>query len=110
MHLAFIVKRSLKEKGMDSSKTFSDYLRGQLSFTEFQELPKSMNVTLHRLNKLLRGKDDWHLDEISKIAKLLEQDPIDLIQDWRLGHKHITLSEMDSLLVNRGMRVAFEAV
>ena len=95
---------------MQHLQVFTDHLRNQLSYKEFQELPSSLNITLHRLNKLLKGKDDWRLEEIGKVAKLLEKNPMDLIEEWRLGHKHISLMEMDELLAGRGMRVSFEMI
>jgi len=81
---------------------FGEHLKTQLSFREFQELHSNLGITLYRFNRLLKGKDDWYLEEIGRIAQKLGQDPLDLIEKWGLGRKYITLQDMDGILAERG--------
>ena len=93
---------------MEHLQAFTEHLRNELSFKAFQSLPTSLGITLYRLNKLLKGKEDWRLGEIKHIAQLLDKDPLELIEEWQLGYQHITLLEMNILLAARGKRLSFE--
>lgn len=92
---------------MEHLQHFAEHLKKELSFKNFKQLPAYLDITLYRLNRLLKGNEDWYLEEIEKIAALLEVDPIDLIQKWGLGRKYITLQDMDRILAARGMELSF---
>lgn len=94
---------------MEHLQKFAEHLKKELSFMEFKQLPSYLGITLYRFNRLLKGKEDWYLDEISRLAKKLNGDPLDLIQNWGLGRKYITLQDMDQILAERGMEIAFAA-
>ena len=104
----FIISEFSKKRKMEHLQAFTEHLRNQLSFKAFQSLPNSLGITLYRLNKLLKGKEDWRLGEIQHIAQLLDKDPLALIEEWQLGYQHITLLEMNILLAARGKRLSFE--
>ncbi len=95
------------EKRKERLVQFAEHLKGELSHKAFIQLHHTLGIKLYRLNRLLKGLEDWYLDEIGKIAPLLDADPIDLIQKWGLGRKYISLEDLDQLLAERGLEVHF---
>lgn len=92
---------------MEHLKEFTDHLQRQLSFADFQNLPTYLGIKPYRLTTLVKGKEDWYLGEICKLAELLKEDPLDLIQKWNLGWKYITLHDLQPLLDERGLSISF---
>lgn len=84
---------------------FGDHLKGELSHKVYNSLPDVIGATTYRFNQLLSGKVDWTLEEIEKVAPLLDKDPLDLIKEWGLGDQNISLYDYKAILHERGFEL-----
>lgn len=87
------------------NEIFWDYVKDNLTANEYENLAEHISCASKRLGWLKSGSTDFHLDAIHKLAKLLKVNPNDLIMDYGLGYKNITLDEMDSLLAMEGEKL-----
>ncbi len=93
------------EKKKEQLIAFANHLKAELSHKEFSVLPATLSVTLNRFGRLMRGKVDWTVDEIGKIAPLLDTDPVELIEKWEIGDQNITLFQYKLILAERGEKI-----
>lgn len=93
------------EKKKEQLIAFGNHLKAELSHKAFSALPDTLSVTLNRFGRLMRGKVDWTVEEIGKIAPLLDKDPLELIEEWEIGDQTLTLFEYKMILEERGYRI-----
>ena len=98
--MADIIERNVK---------FAQYLKDELSAAQFEVLHETIGITVYRFNKLINGKTDWYLDEIGKVAKELQRDPLELIMEFGVGRQLITMEELDQLAAGQGLEIALVA-
>lgn len=84
---------------------FATYLKNNLSAADYEMLPESLGLTRYKFTALIKGNREWLLDEIIKLAKILDEDPWDLIMEHGIGAKLVSIDDMNNLVKEQGLKV-----
>ena len=76
---------------------FWQYIKDNVSATEWDNLTIILSCSPKRLTRLKSGKSDFSIAEVETLAKLVSRDPVDFAHQWRLGYKTSTVQEMQDL-------------
>ncbi len=93
------------EKKKEQLIAFGNHLKAELSHKVFSILPATLSISANRFGRLMRGKVDWTMEEIGKIAPLLDKDPLELMQEWAIGDQTVTLFEYKMILEEHGYEI-----
>lgn len=88
---------------------FWHYLKTNLTAHEYENLAEAIGCGPKRLTRMENGTTDFLLEEIIELAKLLNRHPTDLIMEYGIGKKNISLEDMDALLAGEGMELGIIA-
>lgn len=88
---------------------FWHYLKTNLTAHEYENLADTIGCGPKRLTRMENGTTDFLLEEIIELAKLLNRHPTDLIMEYGIGKKNISLEDMDALLAGEGMELGIIA-
>jgi hypothetical protein len=86
---------------------FNTHLKTVLTAAEYEALPEKVGVTATKMRRLLTGTDDFMMDEIQKLATVLNVSPIFLVTEFGLGAKYITLDEASEMAQMEGLTLEF---
>lgn len=92
---------------MSKRKSFEQFVKQSLTAEQFENLAMEMKMSNTKIRRLLSGTDDFMLDEISSIARVLSVTPTYLIVEYGLGSKNITLDEATELGRLEGLSLEF---
>lgn len=92
---------------MEHLERFIQYLKENISASDFEHLHDYLGITRYRLTTLLRVQEDWYLEEIKKIAHKLKVSPFDLMMEYKLGYKYISALDLEKLALEQGYEVGF---
>ncbi len=92
---------------MEHLGRFIQYLKDNISASDFESLHEYLGITRYRLTTLLKAQEDWYLKEIKAIAKKLEVSPFSLLMEYKVGYKYITALDLEKIAMEQGYEVGF---
>ena len=84
-------------KNSQKVSDFEDYLKTNLSAKEYEVITEKMSLSSHRWTRILKNPQLMTVKEVEMIADILGKNPYELIQNFNLGYKVITLSQMATI-------------
>lgn len=91
------------------NERFWAFAKEQISVETWERLHTTLGVSKYRLNSLINGTTDFYPVEIPPMANVLGLKPIELIMQWGVGRKYVTLDIMDELAKEEGLEVGLLA-
>ncbi len=92
---------------MEHLKQFTEHLKENLSASDFEQLHQYLGIKRYRLTTLLKGQEDWYLEEIKKIATKLETDPFELMREYHIGYKYVSALDLQKIASEQGYELGF---
>lgn len=84
---------------------FWKYLAENLTAAQWQVLQDTLGVTTNRFNQLKAGSKDFTFSEVETLASLTGDDPVGLVNRFKLGHRTHTIDDMRTFAGRHGQRV-----
>lgn len=91
------------------NEKFWAFAKEQINVETWESLHHILGVSKYRLNSLINGTADFYPTEIGPMAKVLGLKPIELIMQYGVGRKYMTLDLMDELAKEEGLEVGLLA-
>lgn len=73
--------------------TLQNELQQKLTFAQYQELDKILSISQHRLTKIFNDPTIINVEELKKLAELMNVSCEKLISQYQAGVKTITVGE-----------------
>lgn len=84
-----------KYKNTTLYEEFWTYLKSSVSYEIWKNLQMILKCSPHHLTKLQNGNLDFSFAEIETLAKLLDMNPVDLSDKYRLGYGANTVAQIE---------------
>jgi len=82
---------------MSKESLFEQYLQDKLSFKRYSDLSLLLNLSPHRVTKIIASPQIMTVEEVKDLANLCAAEPIDLIMDFECGFESVTVKDAIAL-------------
>ncbi len=104
-YICIIKSISFNSKYNNIMENIQELLDEKLTGKQLKELHTLLGLNLKQLTRRFSGKSHWNLPEIQKLSKLLDISVSDLVFQYGLGHKTITIDSLNQVLKSNGSEV-----
>lgn len=100
-----ILLKNRANKTMIRNQALIDYMADNLSKRDYDSVPDLIGATGKRWTRLLNGASGFELNDIMKIAALLNRPAWELIMEFGVCKDRITIDTMDYILESTGQNM-----
>ena len=78
-----------------SESNLEKFIKAKVTAATFEQLPKKLGITQHKLTRICNRPEEATLEEVIRLAEILEVKATQLIDHYRMGFRHVTLNDYE---------------